>query len=61
MDAGDDGFDLMYGVGADHVGGTVDDTDVDFAEGRFSPPEGLTGLEDTLNNSAWAFLPGTTP
>jgi hypothetical protein len=59
MDAGGENFALMYGVGPDRVGGTADDTDVDFGEDGFAPEEGFTGLEDTLNNSAWAFLPGS--
>jgi len=59
MDEGGSGFGELYGVGRDGVGGTTDDTDVDFGEDTFSPTEGLTGTEDTLNNTAWAFLPGT--
>jgi hypothetical protein len=60
MDAGGANFALMYGVGPDRVGGTADDRDVDFGEDAYSPDEGFAGLEDTLNNSAWAFLPDTT-
>lgn len=56
MDAGGAGYASLYGVGRDRVGGTGDDPDVDFAEGILSRQEGLTGLEDTLNNSAWAFV-----
>jgi hypothetical protein len=58
MDAGGQHTDRMYGVGRDHVGGTSDDTDVDFGEDAYLPEEGFTGLQDTMNNSAWAFLPG---
>jgi Ca-activated chloride channel family protein len=29
-----------------------------YGEDRFTPFEGFTGFEDTLNNSAWAFSPG---
>ena len=48
-------FPLLYGVGPDGVGGTADDPDVDFAEDIYNPNEGFTGLEDTLNNTAWGF------
>jgi hypothetical protein len=44
---------LMFGVGADGVGGTADDADVDFGEDLFVPNEGFAGLEDTLNRSAF--------
>jgi hypothetical protein len=59
MDAGGEHPDVMYGVGPDHVGGTSDDTDVDFGEDAYLPEEGFTGVQDTRNNSAWAFLPGS--
>jgi hypothetical protein len=58
MDAGGAGFDHLFGVGADQVGGTADDPDVDFGQDRYLPVEGLTGLENTLNVTAWAFLAG---
>jgi hypothetical protein len=58
MDAGGENQDLFYGVGPDGIGGTPDDTAVNFGEDRFTPFEGFTGTEDTLNNSAWAFVPG---
>jgi hypothetical protein len=45
-------FPLMYGVGRDGVGGTADDTDVDFGPDRFQPGEGFTGIEDTLSRLA---------
>ncbi len=54
MDQGGN-FPLLYGVGPDGVGGTADDPDVDFAEDIYNPNEGFTGLEDTLNNTAWGF------
>lgn len=54
MDQGGN-FPVLYGVGPDGVGGTADDDDVDFGEDRFNPAEGFTGLENTLNRSAWAF------
>jgi hypothetical protein len=53
MDAGGTSFDDLYGVGPDGVGGTADDPDVDYGEDGYIPEEGFTGLEDTLNNSAW--------
>jgi len=58
MDAGGQGFAGLYGVGPDGVGGTADDPDVDFGPDRYLPAEGFTGQEDTLNNSAWAFVAG---
>jgi hypothetical protein len=59
MDTGGSHFDKFFGVGADGIGGTADDTDVDFGEDRLDPDEGFLGVEDTLNTSAWAFLLGT--
>jgi hypothetical protein len=56
MDQGGQGFPAFFGVGPDQVGGTPDDTGVGFGEDAYSPDEGFTGLEDTLNNSAWAFI-----
>lgn len=55
MDAGGTGFGNLFGVGPDGVGGTADDTDVDFALDQFIPSEGFTGHEDTLNVAAWAY------
>ncbi|GGQ62515.1 PPC domain-containing protein [Couchioplanes azureus] len=48
MDAGGANFDKLFGVGPDGVGGTADDTDVDFVRDTFSPAEGFVGTEDTL-------------
>ena len=48
MDSGGANFDVLFGVGPDQVGGTADDTDVDFGDDRFSPAEGFAGTEDTL-------------
>ena len=39
---------LMFAVGPDGVGGTDDDTDVDFGEDVLNPNEGFVGFEDTL-------------
>jgi hypothetical protein len=61
MDAGGAGFGRLFGVGRDRVGGTADDRDVDFGEDRFDLFEAFEGIEDTLNNTAWAFRPGTAP
>ena len=58
MDAGGENQGRFYGVGPDQLGGTADDRAVNFGEDRFTPFEGFTGFEDTLNNSAWAFSPG---
>ncbi|MBA2574640.1 MAG: hypothetical protein H0V02_07605 [Nocardioidaceae bacterium] len=54
MDQGGN-FAKMFGVGPDGVGGTDDDRDVDFGENELNPYEGFEGIEDTLNNTAWAF------
>jgi hypothetical protein len=53
MDQGGN-FPLLYAVGEDGVGGTADDPDVDFGVDTYNPGEGFTGLEDTLNVSAWS-------
>jgi hypothetical protein len=55
MDAGGVGFEVLFGVGADDVGGTDDDVDVAFEEDTYIPLEGFTGLEDTRNVTAWAY------
>jgi hypothetical protein len=55
MDAGGANFQNLYGVGPDQVGGTGDDEDVDLVTDDYSPIEGFTGKEDTLNVAAWAF------
>lgn len=47
MDQGGN-FPALYGVGADRIGGTADDPDVDFGHDTFNPGEGFTGTEDTL-------------
>ncbi|MFD7154342.1 PPC domain-containing protein [Kribbella sp. NPDC059898] len=52
MDA-DGNFPALYGVGADGIGGTADDVDVDFAKDAYNPALGLTGTQDTLNVAAW--------
>ncbi|WP_410659167.1 PPC domain-containing protein [Amycolatopsis sp. lyj-112] len=50
---------VMFAVGPDGRGGTADDPDLDLVEEEISPAEGFTGIEDTLNRSAWAFVRGT--
>lgn len=52
MDA-DGNFPVLFGVGADGVGGTADDVDVDFGKDSYAPATGLTGTQDTLNVAAW--------
>lgn len=47
MDQGGN-FPNMFGVGPDNIGGTADDTDVDFGHDDFNPNEGFTGVENTL-------------
>ena len=49
----------MFGVGPDAIGGTADDVDVDFHEDVLNPNEGFTGLEDTLNRTAWGYTKGS--
>ncbi len=58
MDSGGGDQPRFFGVGPDQLGGTSDDRDVDFGVDRFTPFEGFTGLENTFNNSAWAFATG---
>ena len=56
MDSGGANFATnLYGVGPDGIGGTADDDNVRFVTDRYSPVEGFTGLENTLNVSAWAY------
>ena len=54
MDQGGN-FPLMFAVGPDGVGGTADDTDVDFGEDALNPNEGFVGVEDTLTRLSFAF------
>ncbi|WP_432476809.1 pre-peptidase C-terminal domain-containing protein [Nocardioides sp. GXQ0305] len=56
MDSGGANFaDNLYGVGPDGIGGTADDENIGFRTDTYSPVEGFTGLEDTLNVTAWAY------
>ncbi|MCX4906127.1 hypothetical protein [Streptomyces sp. NBC_00878] len=48
----------MLGVGADRVGGTADDVDVDFTTDSYTRQEPFTGFEDTLVKTAWAYSRG---
>ena len=48
----------MLGVGPDGLGGNADDVDVDFTSDTFVPAENFTGLEDTLDTTAWAYSRG---
>jgi len=57
MDQGGN-FPVLYGVGPDGIGGTADDVDVDFNEDTLNPSEPFTGIEDTLNNTAWGLTRG---
>ncbi|MDX8034073.1 hypothetical protein SK803_27975 [Lentzea sp. BCCO 10_0856] len=50
---------VMFAVGPDGIGGTADDIDVDFTEDVLNPNEGFTGVEDTLNRTAWAYTRGS--
>ena len=52
MDQGGN-FPLLFGVGADGVGGTADDRDVDFGNDYFNPFEGFVGLENTAAYTKW--------
>jgi hypothetical protein len=53
MDQGGN-FALMFAVGPDGIGGTADDTDVDFGEDVLNPNEGFIGDEDTLSRLAFS-------
>nr|WSY57001.1 PPC domain-containing protein [Streptomyces sp. NBC_00886] len=48
----------MLGVGADGIGGTADDVDVDFTTDSYTPQEPFTGFENTLDTTAWAYSRG---
>ncbi|MFF1817976.1 pre-peptidase C-terminal domain-containing protein [Kribbella sp. NPDC058245] len=52
MDA-DSNFPGLYGVGADGLGGTADDVDVDFTSDAYNPATGLTGSQNALNAIGW--------
>ncbi len=56
MDQGGN-FSGTFGTGNDQLLGTSDDIDVDFGLDIFVQNEGLTGTEDTLNNSAFGLTP----
>lgn len=56
MDSGGN-FAVMFGVGPDGIGGTVDDPDVDFGTDVYEPFEGLVGRENTMANTLWALPP----
>lgn len=58
MDQGGN-FPPLFGVGPDGVGGTPDDSDVDFGEDIFAINEGLTGVEDTLTTTSFGLTGGT--
>ena len=55
MDSGGANFQNLFGVGPDGIGGTADDPNVKFGEDDYTPVEGFTGIEDTLNVTAWAY------
>lgn len=55
MDSGGAGFENLFGVGPDGIGGTADDIDVAFVEDVYTPAEGFTGIEDTENVASWAY------
>jgi hypothetical protein len=48
----------MFAVGADGIGGTADDTDIDFGEDGFVPNEGFTGVEDAAGRTRWGYHRG---
>ncbi|WP_329352189.1 hypothetical protein OG226_43580 [Streptomyces sp. NBC_01261] len=57
MDQGG-GIAQTLGIGADGIGGTADDVDVDFTTDSYTPQEPFSGFEDTLNTTAWAYSRG---
>ena len=57
MDQGGN-FPVLYAVGPDGVGGTADDTDVDYGEDTLNPNEGFVGTEDTLTRTAFGLSRG---
>lgn len=58
MDSGGRAYWRMFQTGPDKIPGTADDGDLDFATDRYALEEGIFGVEDTLNVSAWAFAGG---
>jgi len=46
----------MVGAGPDRLGGNADDVDVDYTTDTYAAP--FTGIEDTLNRTAWAYSRG---
>ncbi|GAA0275872.1 hypothetical protein [Cryptosporangium japonicum] len=52
MDQGGN-FAVLWGVGADQIGGTEDDDDVDFGRDVFNPGEGFAGSQSTNANTEW--------
>jgi len=56
MDSGGEGFARLFGVGPDKIGGTTDDQPTFYGVDAFAPEEGFLGNENTLNNTAWAFV-----
>jgi hypothetical protein len=52
MDA-DGNYRQLFGVGADGVGGTADDVDVDLGKDAYLPSQSFSGVQDTLNVAAW--------
>ena len=56
MDSGGGFFgENLFGVGPDMIGGTGDDENIRFRSDLYSPYEGFTGWENTLNVTAWGY------
>jgi hypothetical protein len=55
MDEGGN-FPLLFGVGADQVGGTADDPDLDFGADIYSPNVGYSGVNDTKANTMFGLF-----
>ncbi|GAB6898896.1 PPC domain-containing protein [Kineosporia succinea] len=53
-DSGGAHYDTKFGVGPDGVGGTADDTDLDFGPDAYAPSEGFTGTQNTLGRIVFA-------
>ena len=58
MDQGGQGFPAFFGVAPTRSVAHPTTPGSASARTPYSPDEGFTGLEDTLNNSAWAFIGG---
>jgi hypothetical protein len=58
MDGGGGSVADAYGLGPDNIGGTADDVSQRFARDMYRPGEAYTGIEDTVNVTAFGLARG---